>query len=105
MHGAGGSAPEGKSNGNFRHGGRTKEAISAYATSMNLPVSCVISNNCGFGLVRYRGQSGKYLLALSFSGFDPNSDMARVSRPWIGPVSAPLPESQFLPIRSPESEV
>jgi hypothetical protein len=29
MHGAGGGAPEGKSNGNFRHGGRTKEAISA----------------------------------------------------------------------------
>jgi hypothetical protein len=29
MHGAGGGAPEGKRNGNFRHGGRTKEAISA----------------------------------------------------------------------------
>jgi hypothetical protein len=29
MHGAGGGAPEGKRNGNFRHGGRTKEASSA----------------------------------------------------------------------------
>jgi hypothetical protein len=29
MHGARGGAPEGKGNGNFRHGGRTKEAISA----------------------------------------------------------------------------
>ncbi len=29
MHGAGGGAPEGKQNGNFRHGGRTKEATSA----------------------------------------------------------------------------
>jgi hypothetical protein len=29
MHGARGGAPEGKRNGNFRHGGRTKEAISA----------------------------------------------------------------------------
>jgi hypothetical protein len=27
MHGAGGGAPEGKSNGNFRHGGRTREVI------------------------------------------------------------------------------
>ena len=27
MHGARGGAPEGKRNGNFRHGGRTKEAI------------------------------------------------------------------------------
>ena len=29
MHGARGGAPEGKRNGNFRHGGRTKEAIGA----------------------------------------------------------------------------
>jgi hypothetical protein len=29
MHGAGGGAPEGKRNGNFRHGGRTKEATDA----------------------------------------------------------------------------
>jgi hypothetical protein len=29
MHGAGGGAPEGKSNGNFRHGGRTREVIEA----------------------------------------------------------------------------
>src|SRR6059058_5144085 len=29
MHGARGGAPAGKRNGNFRHGGRTKEAISA----------------------------------------------------------------------------
>ena len=29
MHGAGGGAPKGKQNGNFRHGGRTKEAIDA----------------------------------------------------------------------------
>ncbi len=29
MHGARGGAPEGKRNGNFRHGGRTKEATSA----------------------------------------------------------------------------
>ena len=27
MHGAGGGAPEGKQNGNFRHGGRTNEAV------------------------------------------------------------------------------
>jgi hypothetical protein len=27
MHGAGGGAPEGKANGNYRHGGRTKEVI------------------------------------------------------------------------------
>ena len=29
MHGAGGGAPKGKANGNFRHGGRTNEAIAA----------------------------------------------------------------------------
>jgi hypothetical protein len=29
MHGAGGGAPEGKRNGNFRHGGRTKHAADA----------------------------------------------------------------------------
>jgi hypothetical protein len=29
MHGAGGGAPEGKRNGNFRHGGRTKGATDA----------------------------------------------------------------------------
>jgi hypothetical protein len=29
MHGAGGGAPEGRQNGNFRHGGRTKEAAGA----------------------------------------------------------------------------
>ncbi len=29
MHGAGGGAPEGKRNGNFRHGGRTKDATDA----------------------------------------------------------------------------
>lgn len=27
MHGAGGGAPPGKRNGNYRHGGRTKEAV------------------------------------------------------------------------------
>jgi len=29
MHGAGGGAPEGKRNGSFRHGGRTREVIEA----------------------------------------------------------------------------
>ena len=29
MHGAGGGAPKGKQNGNFRHGGRTNEAVAA----------------------------------------------------------------------------
>ena len=29
MHGAYGGAPEGKANGSFRHGGRTKEATNA----------------------------------------------------------------------------
>jgi hypothetical protein len=29
MHGAGGGAPEGKLNGNFRHGGRTNKAVAA----------------------------------------------------------------------------
>jgi glucans biosynthesis protein len=29
MHGARGGAPTGKSNGNYRHGARTKEAINA----------------------------------------------------------------------------
>jgi hypothetical protein len=29
MHGARGGAPEGKRNGNFRHGGRTREATNA----------------------------------------------------------------------------
>lgn len=29
MHGAGGGAPKGKTNGNFRHGGRTNEADAA----------------------------------------------------------------------------
>jgi hypothetical protein len=29
MHGAGGGAPEGKRNGNFRHGRRTKEVTEA----------------------------------------------------------------------------
>jgi hypothetical protein len=28
MHGAGGGAPKGQRNGNYRHGGCTKEAIS-----------------------------------------------------------------------------
>jgi len=28
MHGAGGGAPEGKRNGSFRHGGRTREDVS-----------------------------------------------------------------------------
>jgi hypothetical protein len=27
MHGAGGGAPAGKRNGNYRHGGRTKDAL------------------------------------------------------------------------------
>jgi hypothetical protein len=31
MHGAGGGAPEENMNGNFRHGGRTKEAIDTSA--------------------------------------------------------------------------
>jgi len=30
MHGARGGAPEGKRNGNYRHGGRTKEIIVAW---------------------------------------------------------------------------
>jgi hypothetical protein len=29
MHGARGGAPEGKRNGNYKHGGRTKEVINA----------------------------------------------------------------------------
>jgi hypothetical protein len=29
MHGARGGAPEGKQNGNFRHGGRTNDAVAA----------------------------------------------------------------------------
>jgi len=29
MHGARGGAPEGKRNGNFKHGGRTIEAVAA----------------------------------------------------------------------------
>jgi len=29
MHGARGGAPEGKRNGNYKHGGRTKEAIAS----------------------------------------------------------------------------
>jgi hypothetical protein len=29
MHGARGGAPEGKRNGNFQHGGRTREAVKA----------------------------------------------------------------------------
>ena len=29
MHGAGGGAAEGKRNGNYRHGARTREAINA----------------------------------------------------------------------------
>ena len=31
MHGAGGGAPSGTRNGNYRHGGRTKEAIAERA--------------------------------------------------------------------------
>lgn len=31
MQGAGGGAPSGKRNGNYRHGGRTKEAMAASA--------------------------------------------------------------------------
>jgi hypothetical protein len=31
MHGARGGAPEGKSNGNYRHGGSTKETLAALA--------------------------------------------------------------------------
>jgi hypothetical protein len=30
MHGARGGAPEGKQNGNYRHGGRTKEIIEVW---------------------------------------------------------------------------
>lgn len=32
MHGARGGAPEGKRNGNYAHGGRTKRAMAALAT-------------------------------------------------------------------------
>ena len=31
FHGAGGGAPTGKANGNYKHGGRTKEAIAEQA--------------------------------------------------------------------------
>ena len=36
MHGAGGGAPSGKRNGNYRHGGRTKEAIDLRASMRDL---------------------------------------------------------------------
>jgi hypothetical protein len=36
MHGAGGGAPFGKRNGNYRHGGRTKEAIALRASIAGL---------------------------------------------------------------------
>ena len=36
MHGAGGGAPSGKRNGNYRHGGRTKEAIDVMASLRDL---------------------------------------------------------------------
>ena len=37
MHGAGGGAPKGKQNGNYRHGARTKETIQAvrYVNSLS----------------------------------------------------------------------
>jgi hypothetical protein len=40
MHGAGGGAPQGKRNGNYRHGGRTKEAIAARATIQEMARLC-----------------------------------------------------------------
>ena len=36
MHGAGGGAPSGKRNGNYRHGERTKEAIDVMASLRDL---------------------------------------------------------------------
>jgi hypothetical protein len=36
MHGAGGGAPSGKRNGNYRHGGQTKEAIDLRASIREL---------------------------------------------------------------------
>jgi hypothetical protein len=40
MHGAGGGAPEGKRNGNYRHGGRTKEAMAARAAIQAMARLC-----------------------------------------------------------------
>ena len=36
MHGAGGGAPSGKRNGNYRHGGRTKETMALMAQIRDL---------------------------------------------------------------------
>lgn len=40
MHGAGGGAPEGKQNGNYRHGGRTKRAMEALAAVQAMAQLC-----------------------------------------------------------------
>lgn len=40
MHGAGGGAPEGKRNGNYRHGGSTKEMLAALAEFRSLARMC-----------------------------------------------------------------
>lgn len=40
MHGAGGGAPSGKRNGNYRHGGRTKVAMAELAYVRELVRQC-----------------------------------------------------------------
>jgi hypothetical protein len=40
MHGAGGGAPEGKRNGNYRNGGRTKRAMAALAAAQAMARIC-----------------------------------------------------------------
>lgn len=40
MHGAGGGAPEGRRNGNYRHGGSTKAMLAALAEFRSLARVC-----------------------------------------------------------------
>ena len=49
MHGAGGGAPEGKANGNYQHGGRTKRTMAALAAVQTMARICRSSINELYG--------------------------------------------------------
>ena len=64
MHGARGGAPEGKRNGNFRHGGRTKEATRAARDSLYRFMTATVGNAPGYEeAIRalYAGQRDEFM--------------------------------------------
>jgi hypothetical protein len=110
MHGARGGAPEGKRNGNFRHGGRTKEATNPRVTSTSLSVSCAISNELRFqaapatsaiGVPAQRVDATQALnLSAGVSNCNARSRAGRRTAPIRTPVRVPSPSP--VNIRQPE---